>query len=40
MAAHAYYVKKHCFQYMDKKDWLATWDLMLSINQGSRHMNP
>jgi len=40
MAAHAYYVKKHCFQYMDKKDWQATWDLMLGINQGSRHMNP
>lgn len=38
MAAHAYYVKKHCFQYMDKKDWQATWDLMLGINQGSRHM--
>jgi len=40
MAAHAYSVKKHCFQYMDKKDWQATWDLMLGINQGSRHMNP
>ena len=38
MAAHAYYVKKHCIQYMDKKDWQATWDLMLGVNQGSRYM--
>lgn len=38
MAAHAYYVKKHCFQHMDKKDWQAAWDFMLGINQGSRHM--
>ena len=38
MAAHSYYVKKHCFQHMDKKDWQATWDFMLGINQGSRHM--
>jgi hypothetical protein len=38
MAAHCYYVKKHCLQHMDKKDWQATWDLMLGINQGSRHL--
>jgi hypothetical protein len=33
-----YYVKKHCFQHMDKKDWQAAWDFMLGVNQGSRHM--
>jgi hypothetical protein len=33
MAAHSYYVKKHCFQYMDKKDWQATWDFMLGIKK-------
>lgn len=38
MAAHSYYVKKHCFQHMEKKDWQAMWDFMLGINQGSRHM--
>jgi len=38
MAAHSYYVKKHCSQHMDKKDWQATWDFMWRINQGSRHM--
>ena len=38
MAAHSYYVKKHCLQHMDKKDWQTTWDFMLGINQGSRHM--
>ena len=38
MAAHAYYVKKHCLQYMDKEDWQATWDLMFEVNQGSRYM--
>lgn len=24
MSAHSYYVKKHCFQHLDKKDWQAT----------------
>src|SRR5579862_4779553 len=38
MAAHSYYVKKHCFQHMDKKDWQAMWDFMLGINHSSRHM--
>ncbi len=38
MSAHSYYVKKHCFQYMDKKDWQATWGFMLGINEGSRYM--
>ena len=38
MTAHSYYVKKHCFQHMDRKDWQTTWDFMLGINQGSRHM--
>jgi hypothetical protein len=38
MAAHSYYVKKHCFQYLDQKDLQKTWDFMLGINQGSRHM--
>jgi hypothetical protein len=38
MAAHAYYVKKHGFQHLDKKDYQATWDFMISVNQGSRYM--
>ncbi len=38
MAAHAYYVKKHAFQHLDKKDYQAVWDFMLGINQGSRYM--
>jgi hypothetical protein len=38
MAAHAYYVKKHALQHLDKKDYQAVWDFMLGINQGSRYM--
>jgi hypothetical protein len=38
MAAHAYYVKKHTFQHLDKKDCKATWEFLFGINQGSRHM--
>ena len=38
MAAHAYYVKKHAMQHLDKKDFNAVWNFMLGINQGSRHM--
>lgn len=38
MAAHAYYVHKHCVQYADKSDWGAAWDFLQDINMGSRYM--
>jgi hypothetical protein len=38
MAAHAYYVKKHAFQHLDKKDYQAAWDFMIGVNQGSCYM--
>jgi len=38
MAAHIYYVKKHVFAHLDKKDWEAAWKFMVKVNAGSRYM--
>ena len=38
MAAHIYYVKKHVFQHLDKKDFDAAWKFMIKVNAGSRYM--
>ncbi len=38
MGAHAYYVKKHAFQHLDKKDFEATWKFLVDINAGSRYI--
>lgn len=37
--AHAYYVKKHLKQHIDRKDLPAAWDFLLPIATGSRYMN-
>lgn len=37
--AHAYYVKKHLKQHIDKKDLAAGWNFLLPIVTGSRYMN-
>jgi hypothetical protein len=36
--AHAYYVKKHCMQYLDENDLKAVWDFLVEINSASRYM--
>jgi hypothetical protein len=37
-AAHAYYVKKHVGDHIDKKNYEAAWDFLKKVNLGSRYM--
>lgn len=37
--AHAYYVKKHMKQHLDRKDLTAAWNFLLPIATGSRYIN-
>ncbi len=37
--AHAYYVKKHMKQHLDRQDFAAAWSFLLPIATGSRYMN-
>jgi hypothetical protein len=37
--AHAYYVKKHLKQHLDRKDLGAAWKFLLPIGTGSRYIN-
>lgn len=37
--AHAYYVKKHLKQHLDRKDLPAAWKFLLPVGTGSRYMS-
>lgn len=37
--AHAYYVKKHLKQHLDRKDLAAAWKFLLPIGTGSRYIS-
>jgi hypothetical protein len=37
--AHAYYVRKHLKQYLDRKDLDAAWNFLLPIGTGSRYIS-
>ncbi len=37
--AHAYYVKKHLSQHLDRKDLAAAWKFLLPIGTGSRYIS-
>jgi hypothetical protein len=37
--AHAYYVKKHMKQHLDRKDLTAAWNFLSPIATGSRYLN-
>jgi hypothetical protein len=37
--AHAYYVKKHLKQHLDRKDLDAAWKFLLPLGTGSRYIN-
>jgi hypothetical protein len=39
LGAHAYYVKKHLKQHIERGDWQAAWDFLTPITSVSRYLN-